>query len=72
MSYLVHHLEISAFKDGMVHMSELIILLWFVTGNIGAVGHEQLLTRLFPVVYKLTVTKNELSLIQGVAIIQGA
>ena len=44
----------SAFKDEMVHMSELIILLWVVTGNIRAVGHGQLLTRSFLIAYKLS------------------
>ena len=70
VSQLANHRTIAAFEYNMVSMSELVVLLWLTTGDVGAIGYGKLLLRSMSAACKLAVAKDELSPMQGVAILR--
>jgi hypothetical protein len=70
VSQLANHWTIAAFEDNIVPMSELVVLLRLVTGNVGAIGYGKSLLRSMSAACELAVTEDELSPMQGVAIVR--
>ena len=60
VSQLATHCTIAGFKDNGVPMSELVVLLCLLTGNIGAIGYDKSLLWSTPDVCNLTVIDDEL------------
>ena len=69
---LANHWVIAVFEDNVVPMSELIVLLRLVSNNVGAIGFGKLLLLSMSNACKLAVTEDELSSMQGVAIVRDA
>lgn len=72
MPQLADHWTIAAFKDNDVRMAELIVLLWLVAANVGAIGCGKLLLRSMSSACKLDVTEGKMPLMQGVVIVRDA
>ena len=67
---LASHWTSAAFKDNIVPISDLIVLVRLVNGSVGAIECRNLLVRSMSAAYKLAVNKDGFLLMRGVEMLQ--